>query len=92
MTEGQKSTICCTCAPAGPFCGACAYDEDGELIEVRAHEPALRLPGVPLDSGFTYKPGYPRMSLEAEQRVLDKMDSVNEARRVAMEDSHHVIG
>ena len=23
----------CSCQPDGPFCGACVYDEDGELIE-----------------------------------------------------------
>lgn len=27
----------CGCAPDGPFCGACAYDEDGELTGVRVH-------------------------------------------------------
>lgn len=31
----------CACAPGGPFCGACEYDEDGELIAARVHAPAV---------------------------------------------------
>ena len=30
----------CACFPDGPFCGACAYGGDGELVGVRVHEPA----------------------------------------------------
>lgn len=28
----------CVCFPDGPFCGACAYDEDGELVRVRVYK------------------------------------------------------
>ena len=36
----------CRCAPDGPFCGACHYDEDGELVEARAHKPFRAAPQV----------------------------------------------
>ena len=54
-------------------------------------------PGVPLPSGFEPEHGgrrrNVRLSPEARQRVLDKMRSVDEARRRAMEDGHgFVIG
>lgn len=40
MTEplsDEEPIAICICQPDGPFCGACAYDEDGELIEAQAH-------------------------------------------------------
>lgn len=54
-------------------------------------------PGVPLASGFEPQHGGRRrrveLSPEARQRVLDKMRSVDEARRRAMEGaSSYVIG
>ena len=52
---------------------------------------------MPLPSGFEAEHGGRRrdvrLSREARQRVLDKMRSVDEARRRAMEDGHgFVIG
>ena len=39
VTIVMTSPTTCACAPDGPFCGACLYDEDGELIEAHAHQP-----------------------------------------------------
>lgn len=55
------------------------------------------LPGRELPSGFDYRPAseFPELTLspEARQRVLDKMDSVAEARRRAWETAdRHVYG
>ena len=65
-------------------------NDDGEM-------PECSLPGVPLSSGFESVHGGRRrrveLSPEARQRVLDKMRSVDGARRRAMEDGHgFVIG
>lgn len=52
-----------------------------------------RLPGFPLESGFTYVDKAPGLSPEARKRVNDKIDAVQEARRRAMESWHnYVIG
>lgn len=55
------------------------------------------LPGVPLSSGFSYRPAdeLPELQLsdEAKDRVLAKMDSVADARRrAAASASTYVIG
>jgi hypothetical protein len=43
-------------------------------------------PGEPLESGFEFRPRR-GLSAEALRRVFDKMDSVDEARRIAARDS-----
>lgn len=59
------------------------------------NEPTL--PGVAVDSGFDYRPAseFPQLQLskEARQRVLDKIDSVAEARRRAAASANsYVVG
>lgn len=58
--------------------------------DVPVAEPEL--PGEPLASGFTYGPRseFPEIELseEARQRILEKMDSVDEARLRAAESSN----
>jgi hypothetical protein len=53
------------------------------------------LPGRPLPSGFDYRPAdeFPELTLspEARKRVLDKMDSVAEARRRAWETADRTV-
>lgn len=50
------------------------------------------LPGEPLDSGFRFRPASSvpeaQLSPEARSRVLDKMESVDEARLRAAKDGH----
>jgi hypothetical protein len=52
-------------------------------------------PGYPMPSGFDYRPveDFPELVLskEARQLVLDKMDSVAEARRRAMETADRCV-
>ena len=55
-------------------------------------EVQAELPGEPLDSGFRFRksrdvPGGV-LSKEARQRVIDKMDSVDQARLRAARDGH----
>ncbi|MFP5326264.1 MAG: hypothetical protein ACLGHT_02140, partial [Acidimicrobiia bacterium] len=49
-------------------------------------------PGEPLDSGFEFRPTRAarqgRLSAEALKRVIEKMDSVDEARLRAARDGH----
>jgi hypothetical protein len=49
-------------------------------------------PGEPLESGFEFRPARTvrqgRLSVEALRRVIDKMDSVEEARLRAARDGH----
>jgi hypothetical protein len=50
------------------------------------------LPGEALDSGFRFRPARSvsqgRLSDEARRRVIEKMDSVDEARLRAAKDGH----
>lgn len=48
-------------------------------------------PGVPLDSGFVNWRRAAQLSPEARQRVDDKIRSVEEARRRAMETWHEYV-
>ncbi len=46
------------------------------------------LPGEPLQSGFEFGPAHEVLSAEARRRVLEKMESVDEARLRAARDGH----
>lgn len=52
----------------------------------------VELPGEALESGFRFRPARSvpggRLSIEARRRVIEKMDSVDEARLRAARDGH----
>ena len=59
--------------------------EDSQLRPDETDQP----PGEPLDSGFDFRPARTvRLSAEALRRVIEKMDSVDEARLRAARDGH----
>jgi hypothetical protein len=57
-----------------------------------ADDVELPLPGEALESGFRFRPAREapeaRLSAEARRRVIEKMDSVDEARLRAARDGH----
>ena len=61
-------------------------------IETHDNEGARDRPGVPLKSGFHFRPALDapdaRLSPEARGRVFEKMESVAEARMRAAKDGH----
>ena len=63
------------------------------MVEPVAHdESSDEAPGEPMESGFEYRPARDvpeaQLSDEARERVLRKMDSVDEARLKAAKEGH----
>ncbi len=62
-------------------------DRLAEVLTLREEGSARRdRPGEPLESGFQFRPGT-GLSTDGRRRVLDKMDSVDAARRRAARDA-----